>query len=220
MMPCCKIYKKTGQERFLKVFLEICERLLRDEAPAGNWINYPPCDPANGNFHPRQAFWWGRPMIQAYQTTNDRRYLACALRGGEWYRKAQRRDGGLFRGTFRDFSTNSFGHATSGLACAMIMWLELEEVMGRRLFRDSFELGLEHCLAMQFRKVSDPNLQGSILEKVVTPDGTDRSPYHIRDLGTTFYIQALSSYLTQYDDDKAIESSRATGGELFPLPTI
>ena len=41
----------------------------------------------------------------------------------------------------------------------------------------------------------DPNLKGAILEKVLPPDGTDRLPYHLRDLGTTFFVQAASRSL-------------------------
>ena len=38
-------------------------------------------------------------------------------------------------------------------------------------------------------------LRGAILEKVLPPDGTDRSPYHIRDLGTIFFVIAAEKYL-------------------------
>ena len=70
--------------------------------------------------HPRQAYWWGRPMIDAYRASRDPRYFACARRAGEWYQNAMRLDGGLFRGTRRDFKTDSFSHATSGVACAVL----------------------------------------------------------------------------------------------------
>lgn len=190
-----KVYKKTGERQFLKVFLEACDRLLRDEDPPGNWINYPPCDPVKGSIHPWHAYWWGRPMIYAFQETGDRRYLACALRSGQWYQKAQRRDGGLIRGTYQDFNTNSFGHATSGICCGMILWQELERILNEKLFQSSLKLALEYSINMQFREVSDANLRGCILEKVLPPDGTDRSPYHIRDLGAIFFIQAVSEYI-------------------------
>jgi hypothetical protein len=48
---------------------------------------------------------------------------------------------------------------------------------------------------MQFVEPSDPNLKGCILEKVLEPDGTDRSPYYIRDLGTIFFAQAAAQLL-------------------------
>ncbi|MEX2756812.1 MAG: alpha-ketoacid dehydrogenase subunit beta, partial [Candidatus Sigynarchaeota archaeon] len=42
------------------------------------------------------------------------------------------------------------------------------------------------------------NLRGPVSGdpgKVLPPDGSDRNPYHIRDLGTIFFIQAVSAYL-------------------------
>jgi hypothetical protein len=33
------------------------------------------------------------------------------------------------------------------------------------------------------------------LEKVLPPDGTDRSPYYLRDLGTIFFVQVAAQLL-------------------------
>ena len=57
------------------------------------------------------------------------------------------------------------------------------------------ETALNYCIGMQFTNAQDPNLQGAVLEKVCFPDGTDRSPYYLRDLGTIFFIQAAAEYL-------------------------
>jgi len=190
-----KIYRLTGDRKFKAAFIECLNRLLRDENPPGNWIKYPPCNQKRGNIHPRHAYWWGLPMLYAYEETGAKKYLQCALRAGNWYVKAQRKDGGLFRGTYADFNTNSFGQASSGMACAMILWQEIERVTGKARYHDALALGLDYLLKMQFTTPKDKNLQGCILEKMVTPDGTDASPYYIRDLGTIFFIQALSQYL-------------------------
>jgi hypothetical protein len=53
-------------------------------------------------------------------------------------------------------------------------------------------------MKMQFTNPEDPNLKGAILEKILPPDGTDRSPYYIRDLGTIFFIQAAALYLQTF----------------------
>lgn len=195
-----RVYKRTQDERFRSVFYEIADRLLRDEHPAGNWINYAPCNAKSGYMHPRHAYWWGLPMIAAYEESSEQKYLDCAIRAGEWYLNAQRLDGGLFRKTGLDFRTDSFGHATSGIACAAILWQELHRVTQDPRWLDPIENALRFCMNVQFTGPEDPNLRGAILEKVLPPDGTDRSPYHIRDLGTIFFIKAAAMKLSRLSE--------------------
>ncbi|MEM2740391.1 MAG: hypothetical protein QXQ29_06290, partial [Candidatus Bathyarchaeia archaeon] len=108
--------------------------------------------------------------------------------------------GGLFRDTFIDFSTPSFGHATSGIACTVILWLELTQILEDKRYIEPMRKALRFCISMQFRNPEDPNLRGAILEKVLPPiDGTDKSPYHIRDLGTIFFIQAVAKILSNLE---------------------
>ena len=45
---------------------------------------------------------------------------------------------------------------------------------------------------MQLRNVSDPNLKGALIEGVEAPDGTDASPYYVRDLAAIFFVQAAA----------------------------
>ncbi|MCW4020701.1 MAG: hypothetical protein NWF14_05695 [Candidatus Bathyarchaeota archaeon] len=195
-----KGYYKTGDERFRQIFFEVADRLLRDEHPSGNWVRYPPCNVKTGSIHPRHAYWWGYPMIMAYKETENDEYLQCAIRAADWYVHAQRKDGGLFRGTYTDFNTQSFGHETSGIACATILWLELTRILKDERYFDPMRKALTFCTMMQFRNPEDPNLKGAILSKVLPPDGNDRSPYHIRDLGTIFFIQAAAKTIMSLDE--------------------
>ena len=195
-----KGYRKTGEERFRQIFFEVADRLLRDEYPPGNWVRYPPCNAKTELIHPRHAYWWGYPMIMAYEETGEEKYLKCAIRAADWYVHAQRIDGGLFRGTRIDFNTHSFGHATSGIACATILWLSLTNILKDERYLDPIRKALRFCMKMQFRNPEDPNLKGAILEKVLPPDHTDRSPYHIRDLGTIFFIQAAAKTIMSLSD--------------------
>jgi hypothetical protein len=48
---------------------------------------------------------------------------------------------------------------------------------------------------MQLRDVRDPNLQGAVIEGVEAPDGSDASPYYVRDLATIFFVQAAARLL-------------------------
>jgi hypothetical protein len=190
-----KAAQLSGDERYRTFFYEILHRLLTDERPAGNWVDYGPCLPASGECHPRHAYWWGLPMIDAWQDSRDEKWLDAARRSGEWYVKAQRNDGGLFRYTDLNFNTSSFGHATSGIACAAILWTRLFQETGETRWLEPLHRALAYCVRMQFVEPSDPNLKGCILEKVLEPDGTDRSPYYIRDLGTIFFAQAAAQLL-------------------------
>ena len=192
----CKGWHLTGDESLLRVALDTAETLLETESPPGNWIAFIPCSRDRDSIHPRHAYWWGNPMFDLYEITSDRRYLECFKRSVEWYRRALRRDGGFLRGTGSDFRTDSFEHATSGSACAALMFLRSLHTEKDPRLEQALELALSYCCRMQFTHPSDPNLRGAILEKVLYPDGSDASPYHIRDLGTIFFIQAASRRLT------------------------
>ncbi|MCF7849060.1 MAG: hypothetical protein K9M45_09435, partial [Kiritimatiellales bacterium] len=189
-------YRHTGEKRYLDIAVRTAERLLKDEMPPGNWLKYQPCRRQIGSIHPRHAYWWGRPMLQLWETTGDADCLFAFQRSTDWYARAVRTDGGMFRDTRLDFSTSSFGHSTSASACAMMMFMDdyRENNAGHRI--PLIKRTLDYCLNMQFTDTQDPNLKGCILEKIMPPDGTDRCPFHIRDVGTIFFVQALSQWLS------------------------
>ena len=197
-----KSWKYTGEEIFRKVAVETADTLLENESPPGNWIKYIPCSAANGRIHPRHAYWWGLPMYDVYLETGDERYLQCFYRSVKWYQRAMRHDGGFIRATYVNFNTDSVNHATSGSACAVICFLKYYEHTGDRKIIPYIEKGLRYCMNMQFTKPEDPNLQGAILEKILGPEGTDRNPFYVRDLGTIFFIQAASMYLQIFSRKK------------------
>ena len=184
-------FARTGGERYRTIFYEVAERLLADENPPGNWIAYHPCKKEAGTIHPRHAFWWGMPMLDAWRDCGEERFLECARRAARWYVAALRRDGGLIRETDTEFNTASFGHCTSAAACAVLFFHRMIREAGDREFEAPMEKALRFCRSMQLTDTRDPNLRGVILEKVLPPRGSDRSPYYIRDLGCIFYIQAL-----------------------------
>ena len=185
-----KGWKRNGDESFRRIALATAETLLQDEEPAGNWIKYIPCSVKNNSLHPRHAYWWGMPMLELFHENGDRRYYELFCRAAEWYKKALRRDGGLFRGTYADFNTDSFGHAASGSACAAIMLEKYYGITGDETVLPLISSAENFCMQMQFTAPEDPSLRGAILEKVMAPDGSDRIPFLVRDLGSIFFIQA------------------------------
>ena len=190
-----RLYEKTGDKKFLDTHVRISETLVAEQNPPGNWIDYGPCNAEDGCIHPRHAYWWGMPLLDTYRQTGRQEFLDTAVASGRFCENAMRSDGGWIRGLYTDNKTDSFGHATSGSACAAILWLELFKETGDSHWFDSADKALAYCRNMQFTNPKDRNLKGAILEKVLPPNGTDQSPYHLRDLGTIFFIIAATEYL-------------------------
>jgi len=186
-------WRLTGREDFRRIAVETAEMLLKEEGPSGNWGRYIPCVSSEGLIHPRQAYWWGRPMRAVYEATGDKRFLDCFRRSAEWYRSALRLDGGLFRHTGPGFNTYSFGHSASGSACAALVLADCRAFFKDESLTPSIEKALDFCLAMQFDCPDRPELDGAVLEKILPPDGSDRIPWQLRDLGTIFFLQAAAA---------------------------
>ncbi len=192
-----RCYQRTGDTAYRDIAIATAETLLRDEGPDGNWIKYHPCVKTTGSIHPRHAFWWGKPMAELFRNTGDERYREIFFRSVKWYENALRQDGGLFRGTYPDFNTDSFGHAASGSACAAMCFMERANYGDSDHFMKLAVKCIDFCTKMQLTTPADPALTGVIIEKVMPPDGSGCNPYYIRDLGTIFYIQAVATYILQ-----------------------
>ncbi len=199
-----KLYDKTGDKKYLEIHTKVSETLVQDQRPKGNWVDYGPCDGDRMLFHPRHTYWWGKPLLDTYRKTARKEFWQTALDSGEFTLKALRTDGGWIRGLFLIsddslcFNTQCFGHSTSGSACSAIFFMELHNQTKDGKWLDGAERAIDYCLRMQIREATDPNMQGVIIEKVLYPDGTDRNPYHIRDLGTIFFAQAAVDYVNKY----------------------
>ena len=205
-----ELHKQTGTFQSLEAFLDIIEHLQTWERPAGNWIDFIPCNPNashGGLLHPRQAFWWGRPFLAAYELSNgtSKEYLKIAQRAGMWYVNASRLDGGMFRKTAADFTTSTFGQVTSGIACAALLWMDIHDADGNDTWLHHASTGLNWVIGQQFipNKTSDENLKGAILELTNPMAGGDSSPFHLRDIATSFTLQALGKAADVFLEENA-----------------
>ena len=186
-----KAFRQTRNTICKKIFFAAADRLLKDEDPPGSWNGYP-VNARSGIPYSRQAFRWGHPMLAAFQETGERKYLDCARRVGDWYLHATRDEADPFHVSLRP----SQALDTSGTASAAILWMDLFQETKDERWMAAARRALRYCLTMQFRDVQDPNLKGALLEQVLPPNGTDRSPYYVRDTATIYFIQAACRFLS------------------------
>lgn len=186
----------TGEKRYERVFLAMAERALREEHPSGNWMKFPPWHPDSGRMHIRTSWWWGYPLVKAYDLTKEQRFWDGFVRVGDWYLAQQNLDGGFYYSPLISGKHVSFGFATSGAAVSSIIWSELFARTGESKYRDAVNRSFGFLLAAQFSPAAaDPDIRGALWETPNPPDGTECPGFYIRDIATIFAIQAADRAL-------------------------
>ncbi len=187
-------YKISGRERFREVFFGLAERLLKEESPAGNWIAYTPNNKEAGFLHARHAWWWGYPMADAFEETQDEKYFECFKRACDWYVWAQNVDGGMHYSTYIDRNKPSFSLCSSAVGCALIMWKRYKDMTGETKYDEPVQKGIEYLLRVQLLNVEDENLRGAFFESIGPNNNSDKIEIYLRDLATIFAIRGLLSW--------------------------
>ena len=201
-------------------FFRVLDRLIASEGPPGNWGGYRPSTGVNGSQHPRQAFWWGRPFIDACTRTPQAplfaflpplvtRSLSAVHRYRDGQQNVSRRGDSISRVVQKgaekrrrhvphedaSFQTTTFGQVTSGSACAAILWIELFQVTKDPALLPDIQKALAFVGESLVTNATDENMRGGVIEDSVDPGKCDASPYHLRDIAASFYMQALSMLL-------------------------
>lgn len=189
--------KETGDDRYTQIFLTMADRALREENPPGSWIIFPPWNQQTGRLHIRTSWWWGYPLLLAYDLSKDLRFWEASVRVGDWYLAQQNHDGGFYYSPLINRKHTSFGLATSGAAVASIIWSDLFTRTGNLKYKDAINRSIRFLLAAQFSDESvDPNTCGALWETIHPPDGTVCPGFLIRDIATIFAIRALDKVLS------------------------
>ncbi len=200
-------YQEFKDPLYLEIFREVCDRLLKDEDPLGNWMKYPPCRPdvfeGRGRIHPRHAWWWGYPMLTAYDVLGEKKYLDAGIRAAQWYIENNNLDGGYYYNITKTGGKHlSFDFCTSAVGCAVIMWTDLYRRTGDEIYRKEIETALGFLIRAQFNQdVQDPNIRGAFFEGYLPPDGTLCPGFYFRDIATVFSTRAMLEILETFKAD-------------------
>lgn len=186
----------TDKTHYRDAFLAMAERALREEDPPGTWIVFPPWHRDTRRMHIRTTWWWGYPLLTAYDLTKEQRFLDAGIRAGQWYLDQQNPDGGFYYAATTDGRHPCFALATSGSAVSTIIWADLYRRTGDERYRVAIHRSLSFFLATQFNTENDdPNVHGALWETLNVPDHSTAPGFRIRDIATIFTIRAGDALL-------------------------
>ncbi len=186
------MYTHTGEERYKKAFLEICNKLVDDQSENGWWMDFEPNDPETGKIHGRFNTWNAEALIEAYILTKEQKYLDAAIKTAHALAKVQDKTGVIWYSSYLDGNHDKRSPCGSAASFAGILWLQLYE-LGITDFEENIKRALDFTLKNQFSENhKDPNLAGAYYEirQRAKKDGTFQLYY--RDIATSFGMRFLS----------------------------
>lgn len=189
------MYEYTKDEKYKKMFLELCESLLEKQGPEGLWMDFMPNNKSEGSFHPRFPLWYAESLLEGYDLTGDKRYLDAAKKCAEVFAKFQQKDGTIFYTNYVDGKKNQNSICGSSTSFAAIIWLRLIKAGVGEEFKKNVERSLNFILKNRYpNDHPDKNLAGGFFEtRVRSKDGqiwfTAR-----QDIATSFGVRFLIDY--------------------------
>lgn len=189
------MYEYTKDEKYKKIFIELCESLIEKQGPEGLWMDFIPNNKEEGSFHPRFNIWYAESLIEGYKLTHDKRYLDAAKKTAEVFAKIQDDDGTIFYKNYVNGKKNQNSICGSAVSFAGILWLKLiEEGVGDE-FKINVERSINFILKNRFPiNHPDKNLAGSFFEtRIRTKQG--KIWFAVRaDIATSFGLRFLANY--------------------------
>ncbi|MEJ2637560.1 MAG: hypothetical protein P8184_20020, partial [Calditrichia bacterium] len=188
------MYEFTGNEKYKKVFIELCESLVEKQGPEGLWMDFMPNHKADGSFHPRFNLWYAESLLEGYDLTGDKRYLEAAKKTAEMYARVQHSDGTIYYENHLDGTANRNSVCGSAVAFAGMMWIRLVGYGVGDEFKDNIEMAAHWLVKNQFAADHpDPNLAGAYMN-TRTRHKKGKVWLVNRDVGTSFGMRFMAAY--------------------------
>ena len=185
------MYEHTGEERYKTAFLELCDGLVEKQSANGFWMDFEPNNPKTGKIHARFNTWNAEALLEAYEITNNKKYLKGALKTGQGLARIQDKNGIIYYSSYTDDTVDKKSPCGSGTSFAGILWLRLYQ-NGYEEFRENIVNALDFTLQNQFpENHADQNLAGGYFEmRLKAKNGNVKMIY--RDIATAFGLRFLS----------------------------
>lgn len=185
------MYEHTGEQRYKDAYLEVCDGLIEKQSDNGFWMDFEPNDPKTGKIHARFNTWNAEALLEAYELTNDNKYLEGAVKTGKGLASIQDENSIIYYTSFTDGSADKKSPCGSGTSFAGILWLRLHH-LGQLEFEDNIKNALDFTLQNQFpENHQDTNLAGGYFEmRLNVKDAEVKMIY--RDIATAFGLRFLS----------------------------
>ena len=188
------MYEYTGNEEYKNAFLILCESLLDTQTEQGLWMDFMPNFKEAGTYHPRFNLWYAESLIDAYELTNDKRFLMGAKKTAQMYAKAQDGAGTIYYKNYVDGDRNENSITGSAVAFSGIIWLRLLEHGEGDEFKENIEQSIDWILANRFYSDHpDPNLRGAVLNTRLR-HRKGKLWLVNRDVGTSFGLRFMAKY--------------------------
>ncbi len=188
------MYEYTKNEKYKKVFIELCESLVKKQDQWGLWMDFMPNDKETGTYHPRFNLWYAESLLDGFDLTGNKRYLEAAKKTLLTYQKAQRKDGTIFyvnnvEGSYKEGSITG-----SAVAFAGILWIRLIKAGVGDEFKNNVERSAHWIINNRYSvDHPDKNLAGAVVN-LRTRHKKGKIWMTQRDVGTSFGIRFLVDY--------------------------
>lgn len=188
------MFTYTKNEKYKKIFVELCESLVEKQDEHGLWMQFMPNSIKDGTFHPRFNLWYAESLIDGYELTGEKKFLNAAVKTMRTYQKAMQKDGTFYYVNYLNGGYNENSVTGSATAFSGILWIRLLKLGVGEEFAKSLEKAAEWVVKNRFSvNHPDKNLRGAVIDT-----RTRRKKGNIwitqRDVGTSFGLRFLSDY--------------------------
>ena len=188
------MYDFTGNEKYKKVFISLCESLVQKQGKEGLWMQYTPNKEKKGSVHPRFNLWYAESLFEGYDLTKNKLFLDAALKTLKFFQKVQQPDGTIYYQNYLNGKYKEDSITGSAVAFAAMLWIRAVGYGVGDEFKPNIQKSFKWIMKNRFSLDNpDKNLAGAIID---TRNRVEHGKLNFtqRDVGTSFGLRFLAAY--------------------------